>query len=183
MEKSWSVKTNGKFSLLIFVFFASLFFYTLVILYMMNDGNTDEPFDKKFSTYFFSMFLFFIIWLISVFPIILKRKIPIRLKMNEEALIFSYSNRKKRINKSEISIKRDLLAYSFNEDFFSRLIIYKKVKSHTGRWAYVKVCKIIRFPMSISWTNDKLKAMAKDFNAFGIESKKTKADIISDFLD
>ena len=183
MEKSWSVRTDGKFSLLIFVFFASLFFYTLWILYAMQKPNANESFMEMFTTYFFSMFFFFIIWLISVFPIILKRKIPIRLKMNKEALTLSYSNRKKRMNTNEISIKRDLLAYSFNEDFFSRLIIYKKVKSHTGRWAYVKVCKLIGFPMSISWTNDILKSMAKSFSAFGIESRKAKADIISDFLD
>ncbi len=183
MEKSWTVKTNGKFSLLIIVFLASLLAYAFVILYAIRKDISNEPFVERYTTYFFSLFFFFIIWLIAVFPIILKRKIPIRLKLNEQALILFYSNRKMQVNKGFISINRASLAYSYNDDFFSRFIVYKKMKSHSGRIAYVKVCKIIALPISFSWTNEKIKSMADDFNSLGIEFRTTRKDTLSDFLD
>ena len=183
MEKSWSVKSNGKFSLLIIVFLASLLAYVWLINYLIFGEPFDVPYLDKFFGVFFSLLFFFVVWLIAVFPIILKRKIPIRVELNEEALILFYSNREKRLNKYKISIDRASLAYSYNNDFFSRFIVYKKIKSHSGRIAYVKVCKIIALPISFSWTNDIIKSMAADFNSLGIEFRRTKKDSISDFLD
>jgi len=183
MEKSWKVKTNGKLFLLIIVFLGSLLAYTLFIMYALGKGRghvEGERFDVFMET-FWGLFFFFVIWLIAVFPIIIKRKIPVKLVLNDNTLDLYNSNNPKKYK--VYSINRSKLAYSFNDDFFSRFIIYQKVKSYSGRWAYVKVGKIIAFPFGWSWTNKSLKNMAEDFTNFNIEFRPTKKDLVSDFLD
>lgn len=183
MEKSWQVKTNGKSALLFIVFIGSLLAYVLLIVYAQENsrGQIDGAYFDNFMDSFWGLFFFFVVWLIAVFPIIIKRKIPLKMVLNDNALELRFSNN---IKKDKIHfINKFNLAYSFNDGYFSRFIIYQKIKSHSGRWAYVKVSKIIALPFGWSWTNKRLKNMAEDFKLLDIEFRPQKKDLVSDFLD
>jgi hypothetical protein len=176
--KSWQVKHTGKFQMFLTIFTVSLIAYLLIINYSLRrEVLNNVSYWESFVISFWSLLYLLIIWYISLIPFILKKKIPISLKVDDHQLQIQYPKSKK------IEIPRSDLAFSFNYGFFYRLIIYQKAKSHSGRWAYVKKVKILGFPFGDTWTNPKLKQLADDFSDLKIEFKKTNSNIISDFLD
>ncbi len=177
-KKSWQVKHTGKFQMVFTVFIASLIAYLLILNYPLRGEFHDfESYWENYINIFWSLLFFLIVWYFSVIPFILKKKIPKSIKVDDHQLEIIFPKSK------TIVIPRSELAFSFNYGQFSRLIIFQKVKSNSGRWAYVKRVKIIAFPIGNTWTNEKLKQLAKDFSELNIEFQQTIENTVSDFLD
>lgn len=164
----WKIKNTGKlFYLLVGLGFLVLIYFGIALHTSIHENIS---FIASLAGWAFVGSIFILAWL-SVFPsLILRKKVPLQIKadIDQSRILFTFPKKKMSVlQKEEFS----WCLYRYN--FYSCLVIHKKVRSRRGHIARTEAFSIIGLPFSIGWHRDQLEDFADWLHLNNYELYKT----------
>jgi len=162
--KSWEVKTKGKLEyLLIFTVFSVLFF-----IYFVWRGTAGDvgSFMHTLEETAIGAILFYIAWLVTFPAMILKRKIPGKIRIDPETASIEFSLNKKNTDLMDF---KDLAFSYYSYRLYNVIIFHRKAIGTRGNMIYGEYLSIMGMTYGFGWKRKTIQEIYEFLDTLNIE--------------